>query len=133
MPEENEGEGGGPSFTPPASQDELDRIVGQRLARERSKYADYDDLKAKAAKFDEADQASKSEMQKLQDAIAERMAAVATFVASKTSGMTPPTEMPDIPFVSRTPNELPQPFSFRDAGIDVLGAVALVTVMPPAL
>lgn len=58
-----------------------------------------------------------------QDAIAERLAAVATFVASKTSGMTPPTEMPDIPFVSRTPNELPQPFSFRDAGIDVLGAV----------
>lgn len=55
--------------------------------------------------------------------VAERLAAVATFVASKTSGMTPPTEMPDIPFVSRTPNELPQPFSFRDAGIDVLGVV----------
>ena len=58
-----------------------------------------------------------------QDAIAERLAEVATFVASKTSGMTPPTEMPDIPFVSRTPNVLPQPFSFRDAGIEVLGAV----------
>ena len=55
--------------------------------------------------------------------LTERLAAVATFVASKTSGMTPPTEMPDIPFVSRTPNELPQPFSFRDAGIAVLGAV----------
>ena len=55
--------------------------------------------------------------------VAERLAAVATFVASKTTGTAPPDEQPDIPFVSRTPNELPQPFSFRDAGIDVLGAV----------
>lgn len=60
------------TFTPPASQADLDRIVEQRLARERSKFADYDDLKAKAAKFDEADAAAKSELQKALDAIAER-------------------------------------------------------------
>ena len=34
----------GKTFT----QEDLDRIVQQRLAREREKYADYDDLKAKA-------------------------------------------------------------------------------------
>jgi hypothetical protein len=58
-----------------------------------------------------------------QDLIAERLAAVATFVASKTTGTAPPDEQPDIPFVSREPNALPQPFNFREAGIDVLGAV----------
>lgn len=65
------------TFTPPATQEDLDRIVGQRLSRERAKYADYDDLKAKAEKFDEAESATKSELQKLQDAIAERDAKLA--------------------------------------------------------
>jgi hypothetical protein len=55
--------------------------------------------------------------------LAERLGAVAAFVASKTTGTAPPDQQPDIPFVSRTPNSLPQPFSFRDAGIEVLGAV----------
>jgi hypothetical protein len=55
--------------------------------------------------------------------IVERLAAVAGYVKSKTTGTAPPDEQPDIPFVSRTPNEMPQPFSFRDAGIEVLGAV----------
>lgn len=53
-------------FTPPASQDELDRIVSNRLERERAKYADYEDLKAKAAKFDELEDANKSELEKAQ-------------------------------------------------------------------
>lgn len=35
-------------FTPIESQDVLDRIIGERLAREREKFADYDDLKALA-------------------------------------------------------------------------------------
>jgi hypothetical protein len=46
------------------TQEELDRIVGERLQRERAKYADFDALKEKAAKFDEAEQAQKSELQK---------------------------------------------------------------------
>ncbi len=46
------------------SQDQLDAIVGERLARERAKYADYEELKAKAAKFDEAEEANKSELEK---------------------------------------------------------------------
>ena len=46
------------------TQEELDRIVGERLQRERAKYADFEALKEKAAKFDEAEEASKSELQK---------------------------------------------------------------------
>ncbi len=70
MPDETPPEGD--TFVAPANQDEFDRMVGARLARERAKYADYDDLKAKASKFDEVDAASKSELQRAQDAIAER-------------------------------------------------------------
>lgn len=46
------------------TQEEVDRIVGDRLQRERAKYADFETLKEKAAKFDEAEQAQKSELQK---------------------------------------------------------------------
>lgn len=62
----------GDAYTAPASQADLDKIVEQRLARERQKFVDYDDLKAKAAKFDEVDAATKSELQKALDAVAER-------------------------------------------------------------
>lgn len=69
MPEEikpGEGDNGGSSggYTPPATQDELNKIVEARLQRERAKYADYDDLKTKATKFDEVTEASKTELQK---------------------------------------------------------------------
>ena len=43
------------------TQAEVDAIVGDRLKRDRAKYSDYDDLKAKAAKFDELEEANKSE------------------------------------------------------------------------
>ena len=48
------------SFT----QAELNEIVKERLTRERSKYADYEDLKRKAAEFDRIEEASKSELEK---------------------------------------------------------------------
>ncbi len=48
------------SFT----QDELNAIVGKRVAREAEKYADYEELKAKAAKLDELEESAKSELQK---------------------------------------------------------------------
>lgn len=70
-------DGGNSTFTPPSSQDELDRIVSKRLERERSKYADYDDLKAKAQQFDQMSEQNKTELQKLQDAVAERDAQLA--------------------------------------------------------
>ena len=46
------------------TQEEVNAIVGKRLAEEKSKFADYDVLKAKAEKFDEAEEANKSELQK---------------------------------------------------------------------
>ena len=52
-------------YTPPASQDDLNRIIAERVERERRKFADYDDVKAKAAKFEEIEQANKSELEKL--------------------------------------------------------------------
>lgn len=49
------------------TQDEVNKIVEDRLQRERSKYAgmaDYDQLKEKAGKYDELQEASKTELQK---------------------------------------------------------------------
>jgi hypothetical protein len=64
-------------FTPPASQAELNKIIADRVARERAKFNDYGDLKSKAAKFDELDQASKTEQERLTERLtaAERRAA----------------------------------------------------------
>lgn len=64
MSEEQEIEGKAAEFKAPTSQEEFDRMVGARLERERSKFADYEDVKAKAAKFDAADEANKTELQK---------------------------------------------------------------------
>ncbi len=46
------------------TQAEVDVIVGDRLKRERSKYADYDVVKEKADKFDQIEEANKSELEK---------------------------------------------------------------------
>ena len=68
MPEENtemvDNATQGASAEKTFTQSEMDAIIGDRLKRERAKYADYDEFKAKAAKFDEAEEASKSELQK---------------------------------------------------------------------
>jgi hypothetical protein len=55
-------------YTAPASQADLDRIISDRLAREREKYADYSDLKAKAEAHDAALEAAKSDADKAIDA-----------------------------------------------------------------
>lgn len=46
------------------TQEDVNQLVQERLRREREKYADYIDLKAKAAKLDEIEEASKTELQK---------------------------------------------------------------------
>ena len=50
------------------NQDEVNAIVADRLTRERAKYADYDDLKAKAQQFD----TTKAELDALTTANAQR-------------------------------------------------------------
>ena len=46
------------------TQEEVDRIIGERLKRDRADRADYEELKAKAAKLDEIEEANKTEIQK---------------------------------------------------------------------
>ena len=62
-PGDNDGEG----FKAPSSQEELDRIIQKRLDRERSKFADYDDLKSKADKLREFEEAQKTAEQKREE------------------------------------------------------------------
>lgn len=59
------------TFTPPATQADLDRIIADRLARERAKFADYDDIKMKAAEYDKLVEASKTEAEKAAERLAE--------------------------------------------------------------
>lgn len=51
-------------FKAPESQEELDRIIQKRIERERSRFSDYADLKAKAAQLDEIEESKKSEIEK---------------------------------------------------------------------
>lgn len=71
-----EGSGGsGDTFEPITSQADLDRLLGRRLRDERARFADYDDLKVKAAKLDEIEAANQSELEKLQKKAADAEAA----------------------------------------------------------
>lgn len=49
------------------TQEEVNKMIGERLSREREKYANYDELKAKAEKYDEVQEASKTELQKAEE------------------------------------------------------------------
>lgn len=59
------------------TQAELDAIIGDRVARERSKFADYEELKSKASQFDEIADANKTELQKATERVAELEAQIA--------------------------------------------------------
>jgi hypothetical protein len=62
--------GGAPAqqFAPITSQADLDRVIGERLNRQRAQFGDYDTLKTKAAKLDEIEAKSKSELERATDA-----------------------------------------------------------------
>lgn len=61
----------GKTFT----QADVDRIVGQRLARDREQYADYDQLKEAAAELAKIREGEKTELQRIQEELdAERKA-----------------------------------------------------------
>ena len=64
----NENSGATPAadeFKPITSQQELNAALKDRLDRERAKFKDYPDVKAKAAKLDEIEQANLSELEKV--------------------------------------------------------------------
>ena len=50
------------------SQDQINSLIEARLSRERAKFADYDQVKAKAAEYEKLVESSKSEQQKAVDA-----------------------------------------------------------------
>lgn len=66
--DDDKGKGGGDAFQPITSQADLDKVLGQRLVREREKFADYDSLKEKAAAHDAAIDAARTESEKAVDA-----------------------------------------------------------------
>lgn len=70
-------------YVPPATQADLDKILGERLARERAKFADYDDLKAKAAERDKLIEASKTEAEKQAEELAKLKTENEAFRAEK--------------------------------------------------
>lgn len=76
------GGGDGSTYTPPASQADLDRIIGQRVAREREKYADYEAMKAKAEAHDKALEAAKTDAEKAVDAARREGESTATQAAN---------------------------------------------------
>lgn len=57
----------GDGFKAITSQEELNAAIADRIARERAKFKDYGDLKAKASKLDELEEAQKTELQKIQE------------------------------------------------------------------
>jgi hypothetical protein len=59
---------GAAAFTPIASQADLDRIIGERLARQKAQFGDVEALKAKAAKLDEIEAKSKTELERATEA-----------------------------------------------------------------
>ncbi len=46
------------------TQEELNKLIADRVGRERAKYADYGDMKRKAAELDQIEEAQKTEAQK---------------------------------------------------------------------
>jgi hypothetical protein len=60
----------GKEFTAITSQEDFDKAIQARIARERAKFADYEDMKAKALKFDQAENDKKTEDQKNADRLA---------------------------------------------------------------
>jgi hypothetical protein len=60
----------GDEFKPITSQGDLDRIIGERVGRERAKYADYADVKAKAATVDQVTAAAEQKTKEVEAALA---------------------------------------------------------------
>lgn len=57
-----------PSFEPITSQEDFDKRLGARIIREREKFADYEELKRKAAEFDAAQEANRTEQERAVEA-----------------------------------------------------------------
>lgn len=75
---EQQEQGGDKQYTPPATQEEFDQIIEKRLARERAKFGDYDDLKNAKAELEKLRDSQLSEQEKAVKAARDEGAAEAT-------------------------------------------------------
>lgn len=57
-------DGGQAEFTPPATQAELDRLIGERLARQKAQFKDYDQFKADAEELAKIKAATQTEAER---------------------------------------------------------------------
>ncbi len=64
---QNEPEGGAGGETRTFNEDDVNRIVQDRLSRERAKFKDYDEIRAKAEELDKLREGEKSELTKAQE------------------------------------------------------------------
>lgn len=71
-------------FTPITSQDDLNAVIKDRVARERAKFNDYTALKEKAARLDEIEAANQTEAEKAAARVADLEAQLATMQAAST-------------------------------------------------
>ena len=69
-------------YTPPATQADFDRIISERVSRAKSKFGDYDDLKAKATRLGEIEAANATDLEK---AIAAARAETTTEITGRTN------------------------------------------------
>ena len=78
-----ETEGDENTFAPITSQAEFDKRIQARIARERAKFSDYDDVKSKAAELDKIREGEKTELQREREAreVAEKRAETAELAA----------------------------------------------------
>lgn len=79
------------AFTPITTQEDLDKVIGARLAREREKYADYDDLKAAASKLADAEARlaqidAKAALDKIRDDVAKQAGVPADLLRGSNKG-----------------------------------------------
>ena len=132
-PAENGGEGAG--FTPPASQEELNRIIADRVSRERAKYSDYDDLKAARDQLAAIEEANKTEAQKQAEALAEATAKLATYeqreqVAAWSTEIVKDSHVPAGLLRGETQEELQAHFEALKAAIPAPSAVPASPAVP---
>lgn len=66
------------------TQDQVNAIIAERVARVKANYSDYEDIAAKAKKFDEQEEAAKSDLQKATDEVAKLTAQVKKYEHEKT-------------------------------------------------
>lgn len=57
----------GDEFKPITSQEDLNKVISERITRERAKFSDYKDVKAKAAQYEQLEESQKSEIQRATD------------------------------------------------------------------